>query len=260
MNSDATLFPASYSDETRSATSSGRGPLTPALPPFSLASSSLKLLGVTRRRSFKRGCQSAAFSSLWWVRVAKTRRPLSPAALLLARNGMIKGGSFQIRERGRQQRYCTFKGAGGDATSRDDSNGTLICERCLPLLGEIRGCSGGCVCALRCCSEWSDQRGGGGVMADRLAPMCQCVSHVLFSFIYLSIFGFVKLLLIVLWCFFFWTVSAWIVEKKKYHWPTKEPVFDISITLAIWATHIKRFTATFLQCRTYKAFHPLFPT
>lgn len=41
---------------------------------------------------------------------------------------------------------ATVPSKGEDATSLDDSNGTLICECCLPLLGEITGCSGGCVC------------------------------------------------------------------------------------------------------------------
>lgn len=72
----------------------------------------------------------------------------------------------------------------------------------------------------------------------------RCVS-VSAMFCFPVFWGFVKLLLIVLWCFFFWTVSAWIVEEKKYHWATKEPVLYTGITLAIWATYIKRFTAHF---------------
>lgn len=42
--------------------------------------------------------------------------------------------------------HATVPSKGEDATSLDDSNGTLICERCLRLLGKITGCSGGCVC------------------------------------------------------------------------------------------------------------------
>lgn len=42
--------------------------------------------------------------------------------------------------------HATVPSKGEDATSLDDSNGTLICDCCIPLLGKITGCSGGCVC------------------------------------------------------------------------------------------------------------------
>lgn len=68
-------------------------------------------------------------------------------------------------------------------------------------------------------------------MADRLAPMCQCVSHVLFSFIYLFIFGFVKLLLIVLWCFFSFGQFLLELLKKKKKINTTDPLKSQYLTL-----------------------------
>ena len=79
---------------------------------------------------------------------------------------MIKAGVSHLREL--QQCYCTFKGE--DATLRDDR--ALIWKCCL-LPGWDQRRPGRCV--LSCCSEWSDQRGGGEVSwrTDSLGCVCQ---------------------------------------------------------------------------------------
>lgn len=87
---------------------------------------------------------------------------------------------------------ATVPSKGEDATSLDDSSGMLICECCLPLLGEITGCSGGCVCCDVALSDLTSVAEEVSWPTDLLAPMCQCVSHVVSFF--LSFFLFEALL------------------------------------------------------------------
>lgn len=156
-------------------------PLLPlSQPPFWDVSKSHKVAPevprLTQRCSSRTAVNVARFFSLQRVRVTKKRLPSSPTLLLLAQNRMIKGGVSH--QRNRQQCYCTFKGGRCHIVRWQQRDVDL--QALSPSPGEIRGGPGGCV--LLCCSEWSDQRGGGGVTADRLTWMCQCVSSVyLFS-------------------------------------------------------------------------------
>lgn len=144
-------------------------------PLWSLLNWSLKFPGWPSSAPFTR-LSTCCFFSLWWVQVKKNSHPSSPTLLLLAQNRMIKAGVSHQRKL--QQCYCTFKG--GDGTLWDDSR-VLIWKCCL-LSGWDQRRPGRCV-RTQCCSEWSDQRGGGkGVMVDRLTGICVCASFAVKKF------------------------------------------------------------------------------
>lgn len=157
-------------------------------PPFWDISKSHKVAPevprLTQRCSSRAAVNAARFFSLQQVRVTKKRLPSSPTLLLVAQNRMIKGGVSH--QRNRQQCYCTFKGGRCHIARWQQRDVDL--RALSPSPGEIRGGPGGCV--LLCRSERSDQRGGGGVMADRLTWMCQCVSSVYLFFFFLSVLNF----------------------------------------------------------------------
>lgn len=160
----------------RTMTPARGGLLMPALlplsqPPFWDTSKSYKVAPevprLTQRCSSRMAVKVAHFFILQRVRVTKKRLPSSPTLLLDAQNRMIKSGVSH--QRNRQQCYCTFKGGRCHIARWQQRDVDL--RALSPSPGEIRGGPGGCV--LLCCSEWSDQRGGGGVTADRLTWMCQ---------------------------------------------------------------------------------------
>ena len=111
-------------------------------------------------------CQHAVSFHFGGSKLKRNRFLHLPLLSSSPQNRMIKAGVSHLREQ--QQCYCTFKGE--DATLRDDR--ALIWKCCL-LPGWDQRRPGRCV--LSCCSEWSDQRGGGEVSwrTDSLGCVCQ---------------------------------------------------------------------------------------
>lgn len=93
------------------------------------------------------------FFPLWWVQVKKKSLPSSPTPLLLAQNRMIKARVSHLSN----CNYATVPSKGRCHIVRWQGIDMKVLSP-----SRVRSEEAG-RCVLLCCSEWSDQRGGGEV-------------------------------------------------------------------------------------------------